>query len=177
MVGMAMALLAACNGDSGQPAATPRSGAPHASAAAKRGPTPAELTKGMVEAVTLENSSVPVAVKFDLPQRPVVGRQIDVTIAVMPQAAAESAVVRARDSPGLQVGAAGPIDIVGLDPDSVYRFTVPVTASAEGVQVLELDVALKIDDATETRIFSLPLVVAGGGGASDRPAAGGGQVL
>jgi hypothetical protein len=181
LVGIGMTLLAACNGDSNQPVAAGHNGAPRAIAAAKRGPTPAELTKGMVEAVTQENSAVPVIVKFEVQQRPVVGREVDVTIAVMPQAAAESAAVRARSSDGLHVGAAvGPIDIVGLDPDSVYRFTIPVTASAEGVQVLELDVALKHDDVTETRVFSVPLIVAAAGAAgaaAGRPAAAGGAVV
>ena len=55
----AVLLLAACHGDSSQapqpklarPAKTP--------AAVKRGPTPEELTAGMVEAVTLGKSSGP----------------------------------------------------------------------------------------------------------------------
>ena len=162
--GIGLALLAACNQDAGQPAAPLPKAAARAPAAVKPGQSPDELTRGMVEAVTLKNSTVPVGVKFDLPHRPTVGQELDITVAVMPQVAAESAVVRAVGSDQLRVASSvGPIDIAGLDPAAVYRFSIPVTASAEGVQVLQLDVALKHDDVTETRSFSIPLIVAAPG--------------
>ena len=82
--------MAACHGESGD-APVAASTATHAPAPVKRGPTPEELTAGMVEAVTVGKSTLPVLVKFDLPARPVVGQPLEVIVAVMPQVAAEDA--------------------------------------------------------------------------------------
>jgi len=155
--------LAACHRES-NPAAVERP-APAASAPtlAKRGPTPDELTTGMVEAVTIGKSAVPVALKFDLPQRPVVGRPLEVVIAVMPQVAANSAVVQATASAGLQIAAnAASIAMPALDPTQVYRFSIPVTPTGDGVQLLGLTVSLKQEDDTESRSFSIPIIVGAG---------------
>jgi hypothetical protein len=97
----------------------------------------------------------------------VVGEQVDVTIAVIPQMAADSAVVRAVGSEQLHVAASvGAIEIAAPDPAAVYRFAIPVTATADGVQILQLDVALKHDDVTDLRSFSVPLIVATAGAAN-----------
>jgi hypothetical protein len=157
-------LLAACHGEPNQaPAVAP---APAASAATvvKRGPTPEELTAGMVEAVTVGKSTAPIAIKFDLPQRPSVGKRFDVVIAVLPQISASSAIVQVSSSDGLQLAAnLAPIEIPSLDPTQVYRLNIPVTPTADGVQLLGLSVSLKEDDTAESRAFSVPIIVAPAG--------------
>jgi hypothetical protein len=161
---VAAVLLAGCNGESKQaPAVTP---APAASApVVKRGPTPEELTAGMVEAVTVGKSTAPVAVKFDLPQRPSVGKRFEIVIAVLPQIAANSAMVQVSSSEGLQLPPnTAPIEIPSLDPAQVYRLNIPLTPTADGVHLLGLSVSLKEDDVTESRSFSVPIIVAPGGG-------------
>jgi len=129
--------------------------------AVKRGPTPEELTAGMVEAVTMGKSTVPVAVKFDLPQRPTAGQPVEVTIAVMPQIEADPATVAitGSDSLVLEPGS-GPIEIPAVEPTQVYRHTVKLTPTAEGVQLLDLTVTLKHDEIVETRQFAVPVIVA-----------------
>jgi hypothetical protein len=157
----AIALLSACHGDSSEaPVANP---AHHLSAPApvKRGPTPAELTVGMVEAVTVGKSTVPVGVKFELPERPIVGQSLDVIVAVMPQIAADPAVLVVTGSDGLQLAPGdGPIEIPSVEPTQVYRHSVKMTPSAEGVQLLSLSVSLKHDEIMETRTFAVPVIVA-----------------
>jgi hypothetical protein len=157
----AVALFAGCHGDTSQaPQVTsvPRIKAPPAT---KRGPSPEELTVGMVEAVTMGKSTVPVAVKFDVPERPVVGQPAEVVVAVMPQISADLALLTVKASDGLPLAdAASPIEMPSVEPTQVYRHNVKVVPNAEGVQLLELDVALKHDDVTETRVFSVPLIVA-----------------
>ena len=157
----AAALLTACHGDSGQaPAADPGQ---HKSAAAavRRGPTPDELTAGMVEAVTVGKSTVPVALKFDLSSRPVVGQPLDVVLAVMPQIAADSAVLLVTGSDGLKLAPdGGPVDMPSVEPTQVYRHSIKMIPTAEGVQLLDLEVSLKHDEITETRAFALPVIVA-----------------
>jgi hypothetical protein len=161
---VAALLLAACHGEPKQPptvTAAPAAVAP----VVKRGPTPEELTAGMVEAVTIGKSTAAVAVKFDLPQRPSVGKRFDVVIAVLPQTAASSAMVQVVGSEGLQLAPNfAPIEIPTLDPTQAYRLTIPVTPSADGVHLLGLSVSLKQDDSTESRFFSVPIIVAPGGG-------------
>ena len=161
---VAAVLLTACHGDPKQPPAVtlaPAAVAP----VVKRGQSPEELTAGMVEAVTIGKSTAPVAVKFDLPQRPSVGKRFEIVIAVLPQIAASSAIVQVTGSEGLQIAPnLAPIEIPSLDPGQVYRLTIPVTPTADGVHLLGLSVSLKQDDSAESRSFSVPIIVASGGG-------------
>ena len=164
---VAAVLCAGCHGgDPNQASASNPAMAVHPTAAPKRGPTPDELTAGMVEAV-----------KFDLPHPPMVGQPLEVVIAVMPQVAATSAEIEVTGSDGLQLGTgAQPATIPSVDATQVYRVNIPVTPSAEGVQFLGLVVSLKRDEVTESRSFSVPLiVVARGADGASNGAAGGKQ--
>ena len=155
------ALVAACHGDSGQ--APIHSFAQHktAPAAVKQGPTPQELTRGMVEAVTVGKSTAPVAVKFDLATRPVVGQPFDVVVAVMPQIPADPATLLVTASAGLQPApGGGPVDMAAVEPTQVYRHEITLIPTAEGVQLVNLSVSLKHDEITETRSFAVPVIVA-----------------
>jgi hypothetical protein len=157
----AVVLLAACHSDSNpapQAKVMPQAKAP---AAVKLGPTPDQLTAGMVEAVTLGNSAVPVAVKFDLGSRPTVGRPLEIVIAIMPQIAAGSATLEVSGGDGLQLAPnVGVIEIPSIEPMQVYRVNLTMTPTVDGVQLLGLKVSLKRDDTTETRSFSVPVIVA-----------------
>jgi hypothetical protein len=166
----AAALLAACHGDSGQAPAVDPALQNSAPVAARRGPTPGELTAGMVEAVTIGKSTVPVALKFDLGSRPMVGQPLDVVVAVMPQIAADSAVLLVTGSDGLQVAPdGGPTDMPSVEPTQVYRHNIKTIPTAEGVQLLNIGVSLKHDEITETRAFALPVIVASSTDAANSP--------
>ena len=162
----AVLLLAACHGDSSQ-APQPKLAAPaKAPAAVKRGPTPEELTAGMVEAATLGKSTVPVAVKFDLSERPAVGQPLEIVIAILPQIAG-SVTLQVSGSDGLQLApGVGAIQIPSVEPTQAYRVTVATTPTADGVQLLGLDVSVTHDDTTETRSFAVPVIVAASGEAA-----------
>jgi hypothetical protein len=156
---IALLLLAACHGDS-NPATVP-SGSAHAkeSAAVKRGPTPEELTAGMVEAVTNGKSAVPVTLKFDLAERPTVGKPLEIVIAVMPQVTG-AASLQVTSSEGLQLApGVGTVNIPSVEPTQAYRVTINATPTADGVQLLALNVSLTHDELTETRSFSVPVIV------------------
>jgi hypothetical protein len=155
-----IALLSACNWDKG----TAPAAAPVATESkvvdTRHGPTPKEQTAGMVEAVTVDKSTVPVAVKFDLSARPAVGQPLALVLAVMPQIAADPMVLTLTESAGLQL-APGTLtnEIAAAQPDQVYRQTVTLTPTAEGVHLLGFSVSLKHDEITETRTFSVPIIV------------------
>jgi len=154
-------LLSACHQDSGpppQPAPQPRvSSAP---VIAKKGPSAADLTAGMVEAASQGKSQLPVELKFDLKQRPALGQALDIDIAVVPQIDASPANVQVTGGDGLTV-AQGPnqIDFPAVEAGQVYRQSVTVTPTADGVLLLGLTVSLKHDETTESRAFSIPLIV------------------
>jgi len=151
----------ACHQDSGtapQPAP-----APHVNripAAAKKGPSAAELTAGMVEAASQGKSQLPVQLKFDLKQRPTLGQTLDIDIAVIPQIDAGAAGIEVTGGDGLTL-AAGPnqIDLPTVEAGQVYRQSVKVTPTADGVLLLSLNISLKHDEMTESRAFSIPLIV------------------
>jgi hypothetical protein len=159
----AISLLAACHGEANPPQVAEVTQHFKRPPKVKRGPTPEELTAGMVEAVTVGKSTAPVAVKFDLPQRPTVGHQAEITVAVMPQIQADPAtlVVTGSDALVLAPGSE-PVEIPAVEPTQVYRHSILLTPSMEGVQLLNLSVTLKHDDMLETREFSVPIIVAPG---------------
>jgi len=153
------ASLTACNGDSGAP--TPVAATPHIRPhlPAKKGPTAAELTAGMVEAVPQGKSQLGVALKFDLRQKPTVGQPLDVDIAVMPQIDAAAAQVQITGGEGLTVAqGADQIELPNVQANEVYRESFKVTPGADGVLLLGLTVSLKHDDMTESRVFSIPII-------------------
>ncbi len=152
--------LAACHGDSGEAQKPKPAAAAKAPAAPAPGPTVAELTAGMVEAATVGKSQLPVLLKFDLTQRPTVGQPLTVAVAVLPQIVAELATVQATGDAGLAVAAQAPLTIPSVEPAHVYRQSLTVTPTREGLQLLTVSVTLKHDDATETRVFMVPLIAA-----------------
>ncbi len=157
----AVTALAACHGDSGA-APPPAPATPQVSAVVpvKKGPSASEQTLGMVDATSVGKSELPVSLKFDLKQRPVLGQPLAIDIAVVPQIDAGAANVEMTGIDGLTVlpGAkaftAGPVEA-----GQVYRHSIEVTPAAEGVLLLGLTVSLKHDEMTDSRVFSIPLIV------------------
>src|ERR1700691_3081168 len=165
----AVAALAACHGDSNQSAAGKAAPAKHAAAASRKGPTPEELTAGMVQAATQGKSQVPVTVKFDLLQRPAVGQALDIDIAMLPQITADQATVQVTASDGLNVAAdSRQIDFNAVEAAQVYRHKISVNPPAAGVYFVEFAVTLAHDAISESRSFSAPIIVEAAAGANDK---------
>ena len=160
MVGVVVA-ASACHRNS-EPAAPLPAPKPAAVAPApvRKGPSAAELTAGMVEAAGQGRSQVPVLLKFDLPQRPTLGHPLDVNVAVMPQIDASPAELLVAGGDGLTVAAGmGQFNWPAVEAGQVYRQVVTVNPSAAGVLVLNFTISLKHDEMTESRVFSVPLIV------------------
>jgi hypothetical protein len=156
-----LATLSACHKDSGPPPQpTPTPHVSKAPAIVKKGPSAADLTVGMVEAASQGKSQLPVQLKFDLKQRPTLGQALDIDIAVVPQIDANPAGIQVTGGDGLTL-ASGPdqIDLSAVEAGQVYRQNVKVTPTADGVLLLNLTVSLKHDEMTESRAFSIPLIV------------------
>jgi len=152
-------VIGACHGDSGT--SQPKSDVHfHIPARANKGPTVAELTKGMVDAASLGKSDLAVELKFDVRQRPAVGQTVEIDLALVPQIDASPANIdmTGGDSLALAPGASS-IVLPAVEAGRVYRESVKVTPSTDGVLVLSLNVSLIHDDITESRLFSIPLIV------------------
>ena len=114
----------------------------------------------MVEAAAQGKSQLPVRLKFELKQRPVIGQPLDVDLAVMPQIDASAADIQVTGGDGLNVApGAKQADLPALEAGQVYRQTVTVIATTDGVLLLGLTVSLKHDEMTDSRAFSIPLIV------------------
>ncbi len=164
-------LLSACHRDeqqASQPAPAPKRRAP---APVQRAPTAREATEGMVEAASQGKSQMPVSLKFDLLRRPVAGQPLEVAIALMPQIAGGPATIDVTGSEGVQLASGdSQIAFPTVEPEQVYRHSITVTPTAEGVSFVSLNVTLKHDEMTESRVFSVPLIVAAADSAAPRPA-------
>jgi hypothetical protein len=158
-IGCSVTAIAACHGDSGAPSQAVPVPQFRTALPAKKGPTAAELTAGMVEAVSQGKSQLGVQLKFDLRQKPTVGQPLDVDIAVMPQIDAGAAQIQITGGDGLTVAeGANQIELPNVQADEVYRQSFKVTPSAEGVLLLSLTVSLKHDEMTDSRVFSIPVI-------------------
>jgi hypothetical protein len=156
----ALAAVVACHKDSGSEA--PPKGAPHvaAPALAKKGPSAEQQTAGMAEAPSQGKSQLAVKLKFAIEQRPALGQPVEITVAVMPQIDGNSASIQVAGGDGLTVGPeANKIDLPAVEAGQVYRQSIKVTPTAEGLLLLGLTVSLKHDEAAESRAFSIPLIV------------------
>jgi hypothetical protein len=126
----------------------------------KKGPTAAEQTRGMVEAASQGKSQLPVQLKFELAQRPNVGQSLDINIAILPDIDASGADVVVAGGEGLSVAPGGSqFELGAVEVGGVYRRIVKVSPAATGVLLLNLTVSLKHDEMTESRAFSIPLIV------------------
>jgi hypothetical protein len=148
----AVAAASAChrNSDPPPPAPVARVVAP---VAVKKGPSAADQTRGMVEAASQGKSQLPVQLKFELGQRPSVGQTLDVNVAILPD-------IVVVGGEGLTIApGASQFELGAVEVGGVYRQVVKVSPAAAGVLLLNLTVSLKHDEMTESRAFSIPLIV------------------
>jgi hypothetical protein len=157
---LGIATLAACHREPGAVPVAPVRPRAGVSAAAPRGPNAQELTEGMVEAVTQGRSQTPVLLKFDLLRRPVEGQPLEVAIAVIPQIAARLAKVEVTGGDGLRLEAADQqFEFPTVEAAQVYRHSIKVMPTAGGLYFLTFAVSLQQDQSSDSRVFSVPILV------------------
>ncbi|HEX3913859.1 MAG TPA: hypothetical protein VHW71_10160 [Steroidobacteraceae bacterium] len=158
----AAALLCACNRDSGSAApvaAVTHHVKPKAAPVSKPGLTAAEQTAGMVEAASQGKSSVPVELKFDIPQRPKVGQPLQIDLALIAQISAAPATLQVSGADDLALApGANQFEFASEEAGEVYRHTLSITPNSEGVLLLGITVLLKHDEITDQRVFSIPII-------------------
>lgn len=167
--------LGACQRQSSNTPQVPAAPTRTAPVAARQATATEQLT-GMVEAASQGKSQVPVMLKFDLLERPVVGQPVTLALAVLPQVPAGPVAVDVAGARGIDMVAGDQhFEFPTVDGQQAYLHRITVTPTIDGVQVLNLTVSLKHDEVTDTRSFAIPLIVAPGpASAADVPAGAGG---
>jgi hypothetical protein len=172
----ALASLAACHRNSGTAPVAKSAAHVKAPAAPPPGQTAQEQTAAMVEAATVGKSQLPVSLKFDVLQRPVQGQPLEIAIALLPQIPAHPATIEVTGSEALSIGAGqNQIEFAEVEPEQVYRHSIKLTPTAEGVFLLTLNVSLKHDQMADSRAFSVPIIVASSAQGTAQPPGGAGS--
>ena len=161
--GLCIAVLSgtACQKDS-NPASSAGNPTPtlkKAPAALKKGPTAEELTAGMVQAAPQGKSPLALDMKFDLGSRPQVGRPLEVNVALIPQMAGGPVSLQVTGSSGFASAEAAAFEIPDMEPGEVYRHTLKLTPSSEGLQVVNVTVSVKHEDVNDSKLLSIPVIV------------------
>lgn len=174
-------IVAACSRDSGGGDAGTASTITKSKTArtTKVGPSREEQTAGMVQAAAALRSADIADLKFDIATRPQAGQPFSVELALLPTTESPLATLDLTGSEGLILS---PDDASASFPDvsrsHVYRKSVAMTAATEGVYFLSVLATFKNADFTDSRGFTIPVIVeparAGGkaGGPSNGPASG-----
>jgi hypothetical protein len=171
-----LATLAACHRNSGTTPVAKSTAHVKAPVAPPPGLTAREQTAAMVEAATVGKSQVPVSLKFEVLQRPVQGQPLEIAIALLPQIPAHPATIEVTGSETLQIGAGeNQIEFAEVEPAQVYRHSIKLTPTAEGVFLVTLSVSLKHDQMADSRVFSVPLIVAPSAPGAAQPSRGAAQ--
>jgi len=158
----AAAALCACHKDQGaamtsNPAPTPQ--VAQKAPAAKKGPTVAEQTAGMVEAAVQGKSVLPANLKFELVQKPKVGQALDINLALIPHVDAGPASMKVNADEGLTLVPGGAqFELPEVAAEEVYRHTVSVTPTAEGLLIVGVTVSLKHDEVTDQKDYFIPVI-------------------
>ena len=132
----------------------------HRKAPVKRGPTAEELTSGMVEAAVQGKSPLDVSLKFELLSRPKLGQPLQINLALLPRVSGGPAVASTSSTEGFDspVDAAA-FEVPEVQAGEVYRQTVKLTPNMEGVLIVGETVTMKHDEVTDTKVFSIPVIV------------------
>ncbi len=154
------ACLSACSQDASPPPAgapAPRIKAP---APVRKGPSAEELTAGMAAAPTIGKSLILADLKFELAERPKVGQVLEINLALIPKFDGGPATVKVSGSQGLDAAQDdSAFEVPEVVTGEVYRHTLHLTPTTDGVLLLNLIVSLSHDEVTDSQSFSVPVIV------------------
>jgi hypothetical protein len=152
-------LLSACQKDAGPAVTTSSTPKFNSSASSKKGPSVEELTTGMVSATALGKSLLPLDLKFDLGAHPAQGESLEINLALLPQVTGGPMNLQLASTDGFTVADATPFELAAVESGEVYRHTIKVTPKSQGLLLLGVTVAVKHDDVSDSKSFSIPVIV------------------
>ena len=130
-------------------------------AAPTQGPNPQQSTADMVEAVAQGKAQAPIELKFDLLAAT---RRRDSRSRSRLRSCRRSPPARPRvavtGSDGLKIDSGETqFEFPAIEAAQVYRHSIKVTPTAEGFYLLTLSVSLQHDQTSDSRVFSVPILV------------------
>ena len=157
----AAATLSACHKDPAANEPKQAAGQTHAAApvVARKGPTAAELTAGMVEAAVQGKSQAPVALKFELLQHPKVGQAVDINLALISHADAGPVIIKVSSADAVTIDPdSNEFDIPQIAAGEVFKSKLTVTPTGEGVMLIGVTVSVKHEELTDLKAFFIPII-------------------
>lgn len=126
-------------------------------------PGAARAGQAMVAAVSAGQGSSSVDVKFELTQRPEVGKPVDISLALIPTARLELLYARFQADEGLELVKGGQTEqIARPTPGSPVSHTVTVIPKRDGIFTVTAVVLTDSDSDSVSRNFSIPLIAGSG---------------
>jgi hypothetical protein len=156
-------LAVACGGGDGNSAADKAAPADAAGKAAKQAAAAAAAKAaaddGLANAVAVGKTAAAVDLKYNLAARPALGQPFELELVLLPRVAADTLEVQATGMPGLVVagGAAAKFDQVV--PDEKYAAKVLLQVTDPGLYYVGVTAKLVNKVQTDSRTFSVPVVV------------------
>jgi hypothetical protein len=158
-ISCAALVLAACSGNK-SPTAADQIAAKNATTAVRQRPgNAADLTANMVQAATSGKATAPMQLKFEIAERPIAGQTIDLSVALMATVAAQAVTLHLADSPGIVFADAADRAIGAVVPDTAYRQDIKLSIASEGVYFVGITANMARDSLSETRNFTIPIIV------------------
>jgi hypothetical protein len=147
--------LSGCGSSEPDPtAATPTSGKPKATHSG---------AADMVAAVSASKTPGPVDVDFALVARPVVGKPVDIRVALTPNVELERVYARFQASDGLDLATGQETGHIEHPPVGTnIDHTVTVTPKADGIFYVTATVISDSSTASESRVYSIPIIAGAG---------------
>jgi hypothetical protein len=151
-----IAVQTGCGGsdDADQATATTKKKTP----TAKPAPGP-QGEAALANAVVVGKSVAPVMLKYDLTTKPEVGQPFEIALTFLPRQAADALVAEVTGMPGLTVVTGGAVRFEPVEHNGTYVAKVLANADAEGLYYIGIVAKMESKVQTETRAFSVPVVV------------------
>ena len=114
----------------------------------------------MAAAPPLGKSLLPADLKFELAERPKIGQVLEINLALIPKIDGGPASVRLSGADGLDaLQGEDDFEVADIAAGEVYRHTLHVTPTAEGVLLVNLQVSIKHDEVSDSQVFTVPIIV------------------
>jgi len=154
------ALTAACgkSDDSAEKGAATK----HTGTAKKHPATEPEVTdpdEGLANAVIVGKTAAPVNLKYDVPKKPEVGQPFEVELTFLTRLPADVLEATITGMPGLTVVNGGAARFEPIEASGRYTTKVLAQANASGLYYIGIVANVQTKVQTESRTFSVPVVV------------------
>jgi hypothetical protein len=124
----------------------------------------------LANAVVVGKSVAPVMLKYDIQVKPEVGQPFEIALTFLPRQPADALVAEVTGMPGLTVVTGGAARFEPVEHNGTYVAKVLANADAEGLYYIGIVAKMESKVQTETRAFSVPVVVGKAVPAEARPA-------